>query len=70
MGRTVSYSKEAVNIFEKAKAAVASIADTYGDNLNKKFAEMCAFRDKANHENKTIYFDKEVPLEQLAKLDC
>jgi hypothetical protein len=35
-----------------------------------KYADACRLRDKANHENKTIYFEKEISMDQVPRIDC
>jgi hypothetical protein len=49
--------------FEKAKQVVTLIPSNYQENYNAKYAEVIKLRDKAIQENKTIYFEREVPIE-------
>lgn len=70
MGKAVSYLKATTQIFDKAKLSLSSIPPNYADNFNKKMEELAKVRDKAITENKTIYFEKEIPFEQLPKPDC
>lgn len=69
MGKTVSYFKKTAAEFERAKPVVMTIPSNYQDNFNTKYADVCKLRDKAINENKTIYFDREIPLEQIPKPD-
>lgn len=63
MGRAVSYIKATTAMFEKARSVLSSVPSNYADNLNKKMEELAKIRDKAFNENKTIYFEKEIPLD-------
>ena len=65
MGRAVGYFKKTSVEFERAKAVVALVPSNYQDNFNNKYADVVKLRDKAINENKTIYFEKELPLEQV-----
>lgn len=69
MGKAVSLFKKAAAEFDRAKPVVANVPSNYQDNFNTKYAELCKIRDKAINENKTIYFDRETPLEQIPKPD-
>ena len=70
MGRVVSLYKKCFAEFERAKPVVGQIPSNYLDNYNAKMAEVVVKRDKAINENKTVYFEKEIPIEQLPKPDC
>jgi len=63
MGKVVAHFKVASSIFDKAKQVVLTIPSNYQDNFNNKYAEICKLRDKAINENKTIYFEREMPIE-------
>jgi hypothetical protein len=65
MGRAVGYFKKTSAEFERAKAVVALVPSNYQDNFNTKYADVVKLRDKAINENKTIYFEKELALEQV-----
>lgn len=69
MGKAVSYFKMTSQIFEKAKSVVFLCPSNYQENFNVKFGDLVKIRDKAINENKTIYFEKEIPLDQLPKPD-
>ena len=69
MGIAVSFFKKATAELDKAKAVVTLVPSNYQDNFNNKYAEVCKLRDKAINENKTIYFDREVPIEKIPKPD-
>jgi len=69
MGKAVSYFKRATAELDKAKAVVTQVPSNYQDNFNNKYADVCKMRDKAINENKTIYFDREIPIDQLPKPD-
>lgn len=62
-GLVVAMLKKTAIEFEKAKQVVALIPSNYQDNYNTKYGEVIKLRDKAIHENKTIYFEREIPLE-------
>lgn len=70
MGKCVSLFKKTVAEFDKAKPMMSLIPSNYQDNFNNKYAEICKGRDKAINENKTIYFEQEIPLDQIPKPDC
>jgi hypothetical protein len=61
MGKAVSYFKMTSQIFEKAKSVVFQCPSNYQENFNVKFGDLVKIRDKAINENKTIYFEKEIP---------
>lgn len=63
MGKVVSLLKKTAAEFERAKPVVGLIPSNYQDNYNAKYIEVCKLRDKAINENKTIYFDREIPIE-------
>jgi hypothetical protein len=63
MGKVVGHYKAASATFEKAKQVVLTIPSNYQENFNGKFQEVCTRRDKTINENKTIYFEREMPAE-------
>lgn len=69
MGRVVALLKKTVAELDRAKPVVATIPSNYQDNFNAKYADVCKLRDKALNDNKTIYFERETPQEQLPKPD-
>lgn len=69
MGKVVSLFKVVSALFDKAKPIVLTIPSNYQDNYNNKYAEMAKLRDKAINENKTIYFEREAPLDQIQRPD-
>ena len=70
MGKCVSLLKKTAVEMEAAKAAVLLVPSNYQENYNLKLAEIITLRDKAIDKNKTIYFDKETPLDKVPKPDC
>lgn len=42
---------------------------TYQENFNNKVKDVEKFRDKAINDNKTIYFEKEIPVNSVPKPD-
>jgi len=70
MGRAVSYCKATRDIFDQARPYLSKIPSNYGDSFNKKWEELQKVSQKAEHENKTIYFEKELSLDQLQRPDC
>ena len=69
MGLAVSYFKACLAILDQAKQVVLQIPSNYQDNYNNKHADITKFMEKANKENKSIYFERETPVEQIPKLD-
>jgi hypothetical protein len=65
MGKAVAYFKRASAEFERAKPIVTLIPSNYQENFNTKYADVVKLRDKAINENKTIYFEKEIPIDQV-----
>ena len=63
MGRVVSLFKKCFAEFERAKPVVGQIPSNYLDNYNAKVADVIKLRDKAINENKTVYFEKEIPID-------
>ena len=41
------------------------IPSNYQENFNTKVADLTKLREKAINENKTIYFEKEMPIDQV-----
>jgi hypothetical protein len=68
-GLAVAMLKKTAIEFEKAKQVVTLIPSNYQDNYNNKYGDVIKLRDKAIHENKTIYFERETPIEQLPTPD-
>jgi hypothetical protein len=65
MGKVVGYFKKAAAEFDRAKGIVSLIPSSYQDNFNAKYADVVKLRDKALNENKTIYFEKELNIDQI-----
>ena len=63
MGLTVSTLKATLDIFERAKPILNNIPSNYADNFHSKYKEVLSLKEKADHENKTIYFEKEIPID-------
>jgi hypothetical protein len=63
MGKAVGLFKCTTYIFDQAKVVINLIPSNYQDNFNNKYAEICKLRDKAINENKTIYFERDVPID-------
>jgi len=40
---------------------VNTIPSSYIENFNNKYNDVIKLRDKATNENKTIYFEREIP---------
>lgn len=70
MGKAISNLNAALTIFNRAKPVISSIPSNYGENFNHKYNDVTKLKDSANNENKSIYFEKEIPFDQLPKLDC
>lgn len=62
-GTAVAMLKKTAIEFEKAKQVVTLVPSNYQENYNAKYADVIKLRDKAIHENKTIYFERELPIE-------
>jgi hypothetical protein len=65
MGKAVGYFKKTAAEFERAKSVVGLIPSNYQENFNTKYADVVKLRDKAINENKTIYFEKELAIDQV-----
>jgi hypothetical protein len=61
MGKAVGIFRAACTVFEKARSVVLSCPSNYQENFNTKYGDVVKMRDKAINENKTIYFEKELP---------
>ena len=61
MGKAVGYYKATMTILDKAKSVVGGCPANYLENFNNKYQDIAKLRAKAIEENKTIYFEKEVP---------
>jgi len=70
MGLAVGYFKAVIAQLDEAKRVVALVPSNYQDNFNAKYAEIAALRDKALKDNKSIYFERETPVDQIPKPDC
>jgi hypothetical protein len=69
MGLAVSYFKACIGILDQAKQVVLLIPSNYQDNYNSKYADIVKFLEKANKDNKSIYFERETPIDKLPILD-
>lgn len=63
MGRAVTFFKVTSHMFEQAKNIVVNLPSNYQENFNTKYQEVIKLRDKALNENKTIYFEREMPID-------
>ena len=70
IGRALGNLNAACQIFSQMKPTTQSIPQSYVDNYNSKQAEAIKVRDQALHENKTIYFEKEILFPNLPVPDC
>ncbi len=70
MGLAISYLKATLAILDEAKNIVLQIPANYQDNYNSKYKTIAELRDKALKDNKSIYFEREVPLDKVPKPDC
>jgi len=61
MGQALGYAKATFTAFEKARTVVNTIPSSYIENFNNKYNDVIKLRDKATNENKTIYFEREIP---------
>lgn len=69
MGLAAGYFKATVAAFDRAQKVVLSIPSNYQENFKAKYDEVIKARDKAINENKTIYFEREIPESQIPKPD-
>jgi BRO1-like domain len=69
MGKVVGLFKRTTAEFDKAKPVIGLIPSNYQENFNKRYQEVIAMRDKAIKENNTVYFDRELPIDQVPKPD-
>ena len=70
MGLAVGYFKAVIAQLDEAKKVVGLIPSNYQDNFNAKYSDIAALRDKAVKDNKSIYFERETPVDQIPKPDC
>jgi hypothetical protein len=70
MGLAVGYFKAVLGQLDEAKKEVPLIPSNYQDNFNNKYNDIAAMRDKAIKDNKSIYFERETPVDQIPKPDC
>lgn len=65
MGRAVGYFKKTVEILDSAKPVVYLLKSNYEQNFYNKYNEIVKMKDKAFEENKQIYFEKELSLQDI-----
>jgi hypothetical protein len=70
MGLAIGYFKSVQAIFDEAKKVVVTIPSNYQDNFNNKYNEITEQLAKAVKDNKSIYFERETPIDQIPKPDC
>ena len=70
MGKAVTLCKITVAKFDDAKPFVQTLGGAYKAGFDKAYAEAVTMRDKANQENRTIYYDSETHPEEIAKPDA
>jgi hypothetical protein len=70
MGLAIGYFKSVQAIFDEAKKVVVTIPSNYQDNFNNKYNEITEQLAKAVKDNKSIYFERETPVDQIPKPDC
>lgn len=68
-GKTVTMLKIACAKFEKARPFVNILGGQYKTNFEKTLGEACALRDQMVKENKTVYYESEMPLEEAPQPD-
>lgn len=69
MGLAIGYFNATLAVFDQAKGVVTTIPSNYQDNFNNKYQDIAKLRDKAVKDNKSIYFERETPAEQIPKPD-
>lgn len=69
-GKSVSMLKLACSKFEECKDFVAQLGGQYAVNYNKVYGEACALRDQMIKENKTVYYESEMALDECPKPDA
>lgn len=57
MGLAVAYFKKSYNILDKARPVCQMIPSNYLENFNAKLKDIKAVLDKAEKDNKTVYFE-------------
>ncbi len=70
MGLAIGYFKMCLSVMDTAKAVVTGIPSNYQDNFNNKYNDITTIMNKAIKDNKSIYFERETPLDQIPKPDC
>ena len=57
MGLAVAYFKKSYSILDKARPVTQMIPSNYLENFNAKMKDIKAVLEKAEKDNKTIYFE-------------
>lgn len=70
MGMAASILSATVAKFEACKQFAAACGGSYKTNFDTKLAAAIELRDKAIHQNKAVYYETIVPVDQVAKPDC
>jgi hypothetical protein len=68
-GKSVSMLKIAVTKFDEAKPFVTILGGQYKANFEKQLGEAVALRDQMIKENKTVYYESEMAIEDCPKPD-
>jgi hypothetical protein len=63
MGKAVSMFKATMAALEKAKPVTLLIPSNYQDNFNNKYTDITKLMTKAISDNKSIYFERETPVD-------
>lgn len=63
MGLAIGYFKACLSILDQAKHVVTLVPSNYQDNFNNKYNDITAVMNKAIKDNKSIYFERETPLD-------
>ena len=70
IGKAITVLKITVDKYIEAQFFVTALGGAYKVNFDKKYGDLCALRDKAVNENKTIYYEQEVDPTTIPKPDA
>eukprot|EP00347_Sterkiella_histriomuscorum_P011694 403371464 len=69
MAKAIGNLSKAIFYFEQVKQIVATLPNAYLDNFNSKLNEAIQLRDQAIQQNRTIYFEQDIPLDQIPAIE-
>jgi hypothetical protein len=69
MGKALTLCKITVARFDESKPFAQSLGGVYKAGFDKAYADAVNMLNKAVQENKSIYYDSEVPVDEINKPD-